>query len=169
MTDNLGGVQRHSSDAFWADYKIYVLSLRTSPDFWIRIQRSLEVRGIRYAPQFIFRKGVRKFALLIDDRDREDFLTLVEQAQISVYEVLRLGATGSDGSRMLYNGTGQPSGMLIARGHQHSNQFKDLAIFDVNTGEYFEPRMHGFLRRAPGQLTVSVNTPSEGARYHDQA
>lgn len=172
MSDNLGGIQRHSTSVYWDAFRLYILedfNTHMHPDEWIRINEMMKSYGISYAPQFIYRKGVRKFALLVSQNNDDTMSRFLRDEDIYVASILTLREPSMDGTRMIYEANQAPMGVLCSRGGSHGNQYRPFVILDVNTGQYFEPRMAGFITTPPGDLTVSVNEPSRGARYRDQA
>lgn len=174
MTDTLGGVQRHSSDTFWAEYSLLQTATYNStmhPDEWLTLNERLEAYGIRFAPQFIYRKGVRSYAVLVDERDMRKFEEYIGLDGVFIHSQHKVTRPTSNGDRMIYDRNGMCMGLIVSVGQKHSNQYKDMCVFDVRTGEYFEPKRTGFLaaEQRTGSYVNAVNAPSVGARYRDNA
>lgn len=174
MTDTLGGVQRHSSDTFWAEYRLVqtaTYNMTMHPDEWLTLNERLEAYSIRFAPQFIYRKGVRSYALLVDERDMRQFEEYIRLDDVFVHSQHKVARPATNGDRMMYDRHGMCMGLIVGVGAKHSNQYKDFCVFDVRTGEYFEPKRTGFLaaQQRTGSYVHKVNAPSVGARYRDNA
>lgn len=172
MTDTLGGVQRHSSDAFWAHYKFITLE-RIHPEDYIHTVQKLRKSGVRFAPQHLYRKGVKTFALLVNVEDGADVMDLLLDWGIAITSVYDLPEAEGRGDRIMYDSNGSLLGFIVSLGTNRRHQWGKFVVFDVNTGEYFEPRTAGFLTPHTDadtpKYTRAVNAPSVGARYRDQA
>lgn len=174
MSDNLGGIQRHSTDAYWKEYHLFVLAEYGAPRSLIQSLLNLcKEKGASVAPYEVHMAAPdlgpacsrHSVAVLIDVEHSHEMSKLVEECDIRVKGIHHITGPES-GHRMMYDVDSKPLGFLVPDGKLM--RWRKCAIKCLNTGEYFVPKLTGFLS-AKGSTEVKINPMSTGARYRDHA
>lgn len=174
MSDNLAGVQRHSSAGFWQAYSIIVIGpvyyngASDKVSFDIFVQRGKD-ENKRHDVFKVRHNQLFKNAVLVPEEDSDWWLEQCINHGQRISALFKVSAPDVRGGRMMYDMRNVPLGMICDLGKVAHNQFENLTFLSMTTGHYFRPQMTGWLKEpGSGRCIVAVNEPSEGPRgYHD--